>query len=228
MSLNYQLKNYCGNRGVKYTITSQEKIRLLGIYIGNRLNFDYHISQLCKKADKKLHALTRVSKYMNISQRKLMSQFSYCPLIWMFHSQFLEHKINRIHERTLRLIYPNQRQLTFKELLEKNKTVSKQQRNLQTLETEIYKAKNKTSPEVANSLFEFRNVLEMRQCLKGRDISQSIMEVKVLFPKICEIVPDSIKNVKTISIFKNRIKTWIIDKGPRRLCKNYIGQVGFI
>ena len=62
-----------------------------------------------------------------------------------------------IHERTLRLIYPNQHQLTFKELLEKNKTVSIHQRNLQTLATEIYKAKNKISPEVVNSLFEFTN-----------------------------------------------------------------------
>ena len=86
-----------------------------------------------------------------------MSQFSYCPLIWMFHSRAMEHRINRIHEKTLRLIYPNQHQLTFKELLEKNKTVSIHQRNLQTLATEIYKAKNKISPEVVDSLFEFSN-----------------------------------------------------------------------
>ena len=96
---------------------------------------------------------------MNISQSKfiadafIMPQFSYCPLIWMFHSRAMEHKINRIHERSLRLIYPNQHQLTFKELLEKNKTSSIHQRNLQILATEIYKAKNKTSPEATNLLF---------------------------------------------------------------------------
>ena len=71
----------------------------------------------------------------------------------------MEHRIKRIHERTLlfmkRLIYPNHHQLTLKELLEKNKTVSTHQRNLQTLATEIYPAKNKVSAEVANSLFEF-------------------------------------------------------------------------
>ena len=55
------------------TVISEEKVKLLGIQIGNRLNFDYHISQLCKKAGKKLHALTRVFKYMNISQRKLIA-----------------------------------------------------------------------------------------------------------------------------------------------------------
>ena len=149
------------------TIMSEEKVKLLGIHINNRLNFDYHISQLCKKARKKLHALTRVFKYMNISQRKLitnafiMSQFSYCLLIWMFHRRAMEHRINRIHERTLRLIYPNyanQHQLLFKELLEKkNKTVSIRQRKLQALATEIYKTKNKVSSEVVNSLFEFFN-----------------------------------------------------------------------
>ena len=104
------------------TIMSEEKVKLLGIDIDNRLNFDYHISQLYKKAGKKIHALTRVFKYMDTSQCKLienafiMSQFPYCSLIWMFHSRAMKHRINRIYEKTLRLIYPNQHQLTFIEL----------------------------------------------------------------------------------------------------------------
>ena len=172
------------------TIISEEKVKPLGIHIDNRLNFDYHISQFCKKAGKILHALTRIFKYMDISQHKLianafmMSPFSYFPLIWMLHTRAMEHKINRIHERTLKFIYPNQHQLTFKEHLEKNKTVSIHQRNLQNLANEIYKVKNKISPEVVNSLAEFTKtaILKMRQFLKGRYISQSIMEVKVLYP----------------------------------------------
>ena len=69
------------------TVISKEKVKLLGIYIGNIL----------------------------------MSQFSYFPLIWMFHSRAIEHRINRIHEKTLRIIYSNQNQLIFKELLEKRR-----------------------------------------------------------------------------------------------------------
>ena len=53
----------------------------------------------------------------------------------MLHSRALEHRINRINERNLRFIYPNQQELTFKEPLEKNKTVSIHQRNLETLAT---------------------------------------------------------------------------------------------
>ena len=109
------------------TIISEEKVKFLEIYLDNRLNFDYHISQLCKMAEKKLQALPRVFKYMNISQRKLivnafiLSQFSYCPLIWMFHSRAIEQRINRCHERSLRLIDPNQHQLTLKKLLKKTR-----------------------------------------------------------------------------------------------------------
>ena len=142
---------------------SEKKVKHLGIYIDNRINFDYHISKLCQKTGKKLHALTRAFKYMNISQCKsianafIMSRFSYCPLIWVFHSRAMDHRINRIHEITLRLIYPNQYQIIFKVLSEKSKTVSIHQINLQTLAIEIYKVKNNISPEVVNSLFEFTN-----------------------------------------------------------------------
>ena len=100
---------------------------------------------------------------MNISQRKLianacMSQFSYCTVNWMFHSEAMDYGINGIHERTPRITCPNQHQLIFKELLEKNKTVSTHQINLQTFVTENYKAKNKISSDIiVNSLFEFAN-----------------------------------------------------------------------
>ena len=36
----------------------------MGIYVANRLNFNYDVSQLRKKASKKLNALTRIFKYV--------------------------------------------------------------------------------------------------------------------------------------------------------------------
>ena len=102
----------------------------------------------------------------------------------MFHSRAMKHRINRIHERTLKLIYPNQHQLTFQEFFKKNNTVSIRQRNLQTLAIEIYKAKNKVSPEVVNSLFEFTNKnYDLRNAsILNASMRESIMEVKVFYP----------------------------------------------
>ena len=142
----------------------------------------------------------------------------------------MKHRLNRIHERTLRLIYPNQYQPTFKELLENNKAVSIHYRNLQTLATEIYNAENKISPEIVNSLFEFTNknynlrnasTLKRKRYFTSHFGSESLSS---LAPKIWKLVPDSIREGKTLSIFKNKV--WTTEKCPCRLCKNYIRQAG--
>ena len=90
------------------------------------------------------------------------------------------------------------------------------------------------SPEIVNSLFELTNKnynFRNTSILKGKRYftvhyeSESLVS---LAPKIWELAPDSIREVKTLSIFKNKIKAWTTDKCPFRLCKNYIWKVGFI
>ena len=74
------------------------------------------------------------------------SQFSYYPLIWMCHSCIINKKINRLHERYLRMIYGDKLS-SFKELLEKdNSVVSIHERKIQILATEIYKVSKVMSP----------------------------------------------------------------------------------
>ena len=67
----------------------------------------------------------------------ITSQFSYCHLIWMFHSRSLNNNIHRIHERALRLVYQNN--LSFSELLDLDNSVTVHQKNLKVLMTEVYK-----------------------------------------------------------------------------------------
>ena len=75
--------------------------RLLGVHIDYKLNFDIHVETICKKAHRKLSALSRVTNYMELSKRRiLMNAF----FIWMFHSHCLNNEINRLHERCLRMI----------------------------------------------------------------------------------------------------------------------------
>ena len=52
------------------------------------------------------------------------SQFSYCPLVRMFCMRTLNNKINRPHEKVLRLIYRNKTSLSFEYPLKKDKTVN--------------------------------------------------------------------------------------------------------
>ena len=65
------------------------------------------------------------------------SQFSYCPLIWMFHSRIMNNKINQIDERALRLVYSDYSS-NFDELLKQDGSFSIHDRNIQTLTVKIY------------------------------------------------------------------------------------------
>ena len=84
---------------------------------------------------------------MNLSKRRLLmnsffkTQFNYCLLIWMCHGRENNRKINRLHQKCLRTIY-NNKQSSFDELLEKDRSVSIHERNLQFLATDMYKISN--------------------------------------------------------------------------------------
>ena len=66
------------------------------------------------------------------------SQFNYCPLILMCHSCENNNKINRLHERCLRIIY-NDKRSSFNALLEKDGSVSIHERNIEILAIEMFK-----------------------------------------------------------------------------------------
>ena len=117
----------------------------LGITTDHELKFDDHVNHLCKKASLKLNALARIAPFMNVSKKPIIMksfiepQFAYCPLIWIFHSGGLNNKINRIHERALRIIY-NDKSSSNIELLTKDRSVTKHHRSIRVFAIEIYKS----------------------------------------------------------------------------------------
>ena len=137
-------------------IESEDEQVLLGITIDSNLTFENHIRNICKKASQKLNALARIAPYIQkrrtIMKSFVTSQFSYCPLIWMFHGRRLNNKINSIHERALRIAYQDNTS-AFQELLNKDNSVSIHQRNLQVLATEMFKINRGLSPEILRETF---------------------------------------------------------------------------
>ena len=70
------------NVGKEY-IKSRASVKLLGVKIDSNLTFNEHVSDICKKASQKLHALARISTYMNMDKLRILcksfieSQFGY-------------------------------------------------------------------------------------------------------------------------------------------------------
>ena len=154
---NIQHINVGGNQ-----LSSSKYEELLGILIDHKLTFENHLLNIVQKVNQKLHALARISKYMPRKKLRIImkafvsSQFAYCPLIWMFHSRQINHKINKLHERALRIVY-NDHFSSFEELLSKDKSVTVHQRNLQILATEMYKILNGLSPDIMQGIFETKS-----------------------------------------------------------------------
>ena len=72
----------------------------------------------------------------------------------MFHSRTINNRINKLHERTLRLVYKDD-QYTFQQLLDKDNIVTIHHRNLQKLAiTEMYKLQNILSPTFMKEIFQ--------------------------------------------------------------------------
>ena len=137
--------------------------KLLGVTFDNQLNFNHHISKICKTASNKLHALARVSNFIDEDKRRIVfnlyfsSQFNYCPLIWMNHNKSTNKKINNLHERALRLIYCDHSS-DFQELLQRDNSVTIHQKNIQALAIMMYKVVNNIAPTIVSELFSYSNV----------------------------------------------------------------------
>ena len=184
-------------------------------------------------------ALARLSNYIDKDKLRLImkafitSQFSYCPLVWMFHSRGLNKRINKIHEKSLRLVY-NDNISSFDELLVKDNCVTIHDRNLQVLATEIFKAINDISPTIMKNIFDVkRTTYNLRSgptllTSNIKTVKYGMESLSYRLDKTWNLVPLSIRNSKTLSEFKSRIKVWKPVGCDCKLCKTYIPNLGFL
>ena len=222
-----------------HIIPASKSVKLLGVQIDNNLDFNEHVSNICKKVSIKLHALRRISHYMSKNKLRIImkafieSQFGYCPLVWMFHSRTLNNRINKLHEKALRLVY-NDPTLPFEDLLTLDKSFTIHHRNLQKLGTEMFKVKNNLSPVFMKNVFSnstnpynLRNMPEFGTS-NVHTVHNGTETISFRGPKTWSLVPQEIKNSKSLIEFKNKIKYWKPVGCMCRLCKTYIYNLGFI
>ena len=65
------------------------QVKLLGVEINNKLNFEQHINRICKSAANKLNALIRLKRFLAFQERNVpvnsfvLSNFNHCNIAWM-------------------------------------------------------------------------------------------------------------------------------------------------
>ena len=162
----------------------------------------------------------------------VVSQFSYCPLVWMFHERSVSKKINKNYARALRIAFKDGCS-NFEELLTTANTLSLHHKNLQLLATEIFKTQRNLNPNLMNQVFlekdtpytlrRGRNILAPKPNTTGYGIENA----RFLGAKIWHTMPSSLKESKTLNSFKIDIKSYNFEYNCI-LCKQFVHNLGFL
>ena len=145
------------HKGQNVTQSCYDKV--LGILIDDRLDFSQHISSMCSKAARQLNALARISKYLDQSFLKTIhnsfinSNFSYCPLVWHFCGKVDNEKIEKIQERSLRILQ-NDFTSSYHDMLRTAEITPALSYRLRVLTLEVFKSLQKSNPPRLHDLFE--------------------------------------------------------------------------
>ena len=118
----------------------------------------------------------------------IRSQFSYYPLMWMFSSRKSNNLINKVHERSLKIVSGDTHS-SFKSLLSNCKEITIHQRNLQVPMTETY--------NIINGIFP---IMEKKFIL--RENTHNVRNVQEI----------SNENRKTVKYGIETISNWHCDK----------------
>ena len=132
----------------------------------------------------------------------------------MFHSRILNNKINRLHEKALRIVHRDYKS-KFDELLGKNSSFSIYYRIIQTLAIEIFKFLNGLSPQIMNEVFQVKSLapyyLRDKNELYSKNpktVTYETESVSFMTPKIWSIVLQELKTSQSLHSFKKGIRKW--------------------
>ena len=94
-------------------IKGQNSVTLLVLEIDNELNFNNHMSNICKSAGNKIDDFPRIQSFLGQKKKKALvntfaySNFNYCLLFWHFSTKKSTNKTENIQELCLKLLYSN-------------------------------------------------------------------------------------------------------------------------
>ena len=143
--------------------SATDHVKLLGIEVDNKLKFNKHVKTLCSKVTKKVSAFSRLNTYISreqaltICNAVILSNFNYCPLIWLFCNKGANKEIDSTHKRALRILY-REYDCPLETLLTRSGSFCIHVRNLQKLMKEIYKSMNQLNPSLVWEFHEEKHV----------------------------------------------------------------------
>ena len=99
----------------------------------------------------------------------------------------------------------------------------------------MFKVKNGIAPEIMNNVFQITESnynFRKKTQFKTENVKTThygTETISYLGPKLWKLLPSEYHNITSLGEFKsNKIKKWMPQNCPCRLCKRYVQHVGFI
>ena len=202
-------------RNKSVTCGDTEVLKLLGVTIDCGLNFNVHISNVCKKASQRIGVIMRsrnlipTEAKLHLYQAVIPPHLTYCHLAWHFCRASDTRRLERVQERELRAAFKDKLS-SYQELLEKTKLPTVYNRRLQDICTLIYKVKHKQCPTFICNIF---NSYSSSYSLRQSDLSISRYNsvtygkhsLRNLGPKLWSKLSPDVRSINTLNSFKNKI-----------------------
>ena len=108
------------------------------------------------------------------------------------------------------------------------------QQNINVPMNEIYKFQNNLSPRLIDDMFQVRKInynlsnFQKFANTKKNSVKMGLETITYHAHKLWNLVSTKIKDAPSLSIFKEKIKSWYCNTCPCTLCENYIPHVGFV
>ena len=141
------------------SINVTRSVKLLGIDVDDELKFDKYVKTLCQKVSRKASAFSRFVPHIDEKKGKILyhtfiiSNFNYCPLIWMFCGKTQKNEIDRAHKRALRILLKDHTS-SFDELLQKIDDTRVHVKDLRNLMIEVCKCLSCKNPSFMWNIFQ--------------------------------------------------------------------------
>ena len=210
-------------------IRTAEELQLLGVTIDSQMDFNNHISALCKRASQKIGVLMRLRNLipttakLHLFKAAILPHLTYCHLAWHFCKASDTRKLERLQERGLRAVFKNNN-LSYVNLLKRAKLPTLLNRRLQDLCILMYKVKHELCPSYIRNIFSRQsNTYNLRQSdftlPRFNTVTYGKHSVRFLGPKLWSKLPKNNRDAESLKVFKKRIRdlnlSELIDDGCR-------------
>ena len=197
-------------------IMESDNLELLGVTIDCGLNFNLHISNVCKKASQRIGVIMRLRNLipteakLHLFKAAILPHLTYCHLVWHFCRASDTRRLERVQERGLRAVFKD-KQSSYQQLLVKARLPSLYNRRLQDICILRYNISNLYPRTICDMFLTNSHTYNLRQKdfyqPSFNTVTHGKHSIRYIGPRLWSKIPSKERSAASLKQFKTRINS---------------------